>query len=93
MTADELAALEERVERVRMAFAEAGYPDVQVWASWGDTVASDYSAPPEVRWRGVVIGLSGDCECWPCWIQWENGTGCPDCDHDPLTSPWPEVVR
>lgn len=85
---------EERCERVRMALAEAGYPDVEVAVDrYGVLEMPMDAAPDDVRWRAFVLADPHGTECWPCWSAWESGTGYPNCDHDPLTSPWPEVVR
>jgi hypothetical protein len=88
---------EERVEQVRMVLAEAGYPDAEVrWADWSAAISDE--VPPHVQWRAFVLTHDRwDIDCWPCW---STGTECEDgedepeqCGHDPLTSPWPEVVR
>lgn len=98
---------EERVERVRMALAEAGWPDVD--AEWVEDprytgVAIDVEAvtlrglPSDVHWRAIAIA-GGSAVCWPCWAE-ADATGdfriLGRCPHDPLTSPWPpppEVPR
>ena len=87
---------EERVERVKMALAEAGYPDASPWivAEVDDRVHSFITdTPMDVWWRALAV--SGEVEtCWPCWSAdpvWRGQVI--DCDHDPFTSPWPEVVR
>ena len=88
---------EERVERVRMALAEAGYP-VELFTDDLGTYPSS-RIPPEAAWRAVatvaVSGRGNVATCWPCYDE----TGQPKCEHapvDPLTSPWPpppEVPR
>lgn len=87
---------EERCERVRMALAEAGYPDASVW--WDDEFPATNPGsvrcrnaipiPLEVTWRAFAIAAPDVTSCWPCWDARD-----PLCTHDPLTSPWPEVVR
>ena len=84
---------QERCERVRMALAEAGYPNVDVDARSGVMGMPKNAAPDAVRWRAFVLADPDGTECWPCWSAWETGTGEPVCDHDPMTQPWPEVVR
>lgn len=65
---------EELVERVRMAFAESGFPDVEVgtegtmpdgwpvlyWrASPGPSLA--------VAWQAAWVAYEGHVPCWSCW--------------------------
>lgn len=80
-----------------MALAEAGYPDQRVqW--WPDDLHDDGQlsnaprVPDEVWWRALAVGDPCGLACWQCWSE---GTPAAEaaCDHDPLTSPWPEVVR
>jgi hypothetical protein len=93
----EVLSPEERVERVRMLLAEeipALDPD-DVW--WGNDGAPNVerSLPPIPVWRAYALA-GEEVACWPCWSEEyvDRVTGAStDCDHDPLTSPWPEVVR
>lgn len=85
-----------------MALAEAGYPDAEV--RWNDehdvpfTIVGPGLAtdpPLGVAWRASLVA-GEDTPCWPCAQEWRNRRNDgneSDCDHDPLTSPWPEVVR
>lgn len=86
---------EERVARVRMALAEAGWPDThvrfaddKVWVR-GQLFGAADGCPDDVMWRALVVA-GEPAACWPCWIGRSDSS---DCTHDPLTSPWPEVVR
>lgn len=84
---------EERVRRVKAALAEAGWPDTKVsWSESDDSpsvlLSGEFGVPDPVFWRGMAICDEMLC-CWPCWQSWNPE----DCTHDPLTSPWPEVIR
>jgi len=93
---------EERCERVRMALAEAGYPDAEVhWNAEAGVpftfVGPGFTTDPPlaVAWRASLV-VGEDAPCWPCaqlWRNRRNDGNESDCDHDPWTSPWPEVVR
>ena len=81
-----------------MALAEAGYPDVRViwWDlpeinGWTGPAVAASSAPLEVRWRAFAVADTAPA-CWPCYSRPEF-VDANDCTHNPLTSPWPEVVR
>lgn len=80
---------EQRVERVKMALAEAGYPDAEVWV-YNNRIHLIGWMPKSVAWRASAV--AGDVhKCWPCFDADPCATV--DCPHDPLTSEWPEVVR
>jgi hypothetical protein len=77
---------ERRAEMVRMALAEAGWPDAVV-----DVHPDGYpmlltgTAPRAVWWTATAIvamahGIEG--RCWPCW---QDGLSRPGvhCGHDP----------
>ena len=83
-----LVTPDERCERVRMALAEAGYPDAEVsYLNSSDQVKVSLSVPHAVAWRAWAV--TGETRmCWPCWIGRKTLA---DCDHDPQTSPWPEL--
>lgn len=91
---------EERVRRVKAALAEAGYPDAEVWWGssrvWTGPVCDVSDAPQSPWWRALAVSGHAPLPCWPCFISdeyWECDDPKAFCDHDPLTSPWPEVVR
>lgn len=85
---------EKRCERVRMALAEAGYPPDAVRLSDENPalVEVDARVDDPTLWRAMACAGIAE-RCWPCWRE----TGdlayddAPTCDHDPLSSPWPEV--
>lgn len=90
---------EERVRRVKAALAEAGYPNVAVaWSEEHEEVVAPgmYGAvPTAVWWRAKAIA-DAVTRCWACFSPepWIPRALAPEpCTHDPLTSPWPEVVR
>lgn len=87
-------APEERARRVKAALAEAGYPNDKPFVyeepDGSRIVRITGDAPPETRWRAWALAGEPDLICWQCYI---GGVVWPDCAHDPLTSPWPEVVR
>lgn len=95
---------EEEVAAVRAALAEAGYPDAVAWPSdhpvYGPTVGvtmvegpGGTNPPWEVVWRALAVAVPHRLlMCWGCWSASTQLTP-EDCDHDPLTSPWPPVVR
>jgi len=71
-----------------MALAEAGYPDVDVDCVDG-RLGVPGIIPAEVTWRAWAV--TGEAlMCWPCWSSEATPD---DCTHDPLTSPWPGVIR
>lgn len=84
----------QRVERLRMALAEAGYPDAEV--SWddaedevmvmrhrpylGDGMFGEWDLPADVVWRAYVI--CGETSlCLGCWRDRSHQE--PTCDHQP----------
>lgn len=85
---------EERVRRVKAALAEAGHPDAVVMPSVEPpgVLIGSYE-PLEVQWRAAALA-GAVTRCWPCYRAHPiYSQSRPPCDHDPLTSPWPEVVR
>ena len=93
----------ERCERVRAALAEAGCVEPAAIVSWHDgyemvMVDHDIEIPISVVWRAWAVGDHEHTVCWPCYSAALDDDGVQpeseiDCDHDPLTSPWPPVVR
>lgn len=85
---------EERVERVRMALAEAGCPDAPVRWEWGQVAGSFPPIPKALFWRAKVVA-GEQTRCWTCFdsLPFSPEASLAGCGHDPLTSPWPEVVR
>lgn len=87
---------EERVRRVKAALAEAGWPTDGVVVAVGRRGLPVPhvrlgSAPRPAVWRAFFLAdPTAPRRCWPCWRDRVDPEGC---DHDPLTSPWPEVVR
>lgn len=85
---------EERCERVRMALAEAGWTEdgATFWDGLGVNVWTEAGPAPwvpvEAAWRACAV-VGEPIACWPCYDARPART----CDHDPMTSPWPEVVR
>lgn len=79
---------DERVERVRMALAEAGHPEAQVeWDDDEDSVMVvhrkglhdlEWTPPHEVTWRAYRI--CGETQvCLDCWVDRSHQS--PTCDH------------
>ena len=83
---------EQRCERVRRCLAEAGYPDAEVWNEDGFVATWQDEVPTAVSWRAwFVAGVQ--TRCWPCAERWPDAPDMTEpCTHDPLTSPWPDVV-
>lgn len=81
---------EERVRRVKAALAEAGYPDAPVWIEQDRIHFESGVIPRAVAWRAAAV-VGDTHKCWPCFDADPHAQI--DCPHDPLTSPWPEVVR
>ncbi len=66
-----------RLERVRMALAEAGYPGAALWwttegAHRTPTVVIDSAIPTEVIWRACVV-CNETAYCLDCFCS--NATG------------------
>lgn len=81
------------VERVRMALAEAGYPDAEVRSDTDGGAAvmlsGEHAVPDEVCWRAHVVAQSvPDVPCWTCWTLDSSevclalGEGVEDCGVD-----------
>lgn len=89
---------EDRVRRVGAALAEAGYPQAAVaWnTEYQEVVAPGMYGlvPTSVWWRAKAISDVVN-RCWACFSQAPTlpQIDVGPCTHDPLTSPWPEVVR
>lgn len=65
-------------ERVRMALAEAGYPNAEVNGTDTDpsvVLTGDRGVPGEVCWRAFKVA---DFPCTPCWDCWQMGEADPD---------------
>lgn len=67
------------VERVRMALAEAGYPDAIV-QPFGESVAIDHPVPGAVAWRANEVAGAPNAEggptcCLACYV-FSNETDC-----------------
>lgn len=92
-TPSEVLSPEERCERVRMALAEVGLGRVPVYPRPDGLVGvtRPRGVSKESVWRAGAITGSGQ-RCWPCYRDDPEALR-PLCTHDPLTSPWPEVVR
>lgn len=85
---------EERSARVRMAMAEAGYPDsgVSVDPEDSEVGVCQPNAPLSTIWRAFFVADPAGACCWPCFAHNYDG-GDLDCTHDARTAPQPEVVR
>lgn len=98
MTATAPATPEAEVVALRAALAEAGYPDAIVYVgpeNGEPTIRHAFDdqvlVPMSVAWRAfAVVCPARLVACWACF---ENPDIVGPCEHDPLTSPWPEVVR
>jgi len=75
-------------DRVRMALAEAGYPNATIDGSDNEPVVdlSDAGAPPsEMCWKAFrVAGCEFTPHCFDCWHEAYDDSECPH--------PWPEVA-
>lgn len=81
-----------------MLLAEAGYTDPALVEWDGHKVLIATTVPDPVCWRAFVLDDPTETDCWPCWSEGTDGIdwGEPErgqCGHDPMASPWPEVVR
>lgn len=87
---------EERVRRTRLALAEELPVEVLEVAVYASKEGPRYVRgliPPALIWRSAMVTTrEAVVKCWPCWDQRSTLIEDP-CGHDPLTSPWPEVVR
>jgi hypothetical protein len=84
---------EERVERVRMALAEMGYIGVVVgYDEVRGLELYEHEVPREVGWRAFAVAGEPGLACWPCWLSRPFGHPAENCEHDPMSSPWPDVV-
>lgn len=60
-------------DRLRMALAEAGYPDAAITQEWDGphvelTPGHEGAVPSEVCWRAFrVAGCPDTPACYPCW--------------------------
>lgn len=89
---------EERVRRVKAALAEAGYPDAEVtWGAFGvrgmgSPTTPEGTPPLDVWWRSLLVAREPNLPCWPCFLDpGDDWATLMACDHDPETSPKPEV--
>lgn len=69
-------------ERLRMALAEAGYPNAAIGGPDDDPdvlLGTDEpgAVPDRVVWRAQRLAHGDSRPCWPCW-QTGDGT---HCDH------------
>ena len=65
---------EQRLERMRMALAEAGYPDAVVWWGIEGCVVVSRAVPPDVIWRACVV-CNETVHCLDCFLSNATGVG------------------
>lgn len=92
-----VSANEQRCERVLAALAEVLPSDLlpeSVRVDDEDVIRwNPQVVTPAMAWRAAMIADPTEVRaCWPCW-EADFWTARERCTHDPLTSPWPEVVR
>ena len=99
---------EEMVRRVKAAYAEAGWPEVEVHAGGTSTdgwprirISITGPEPPDaVTWQVGWVVSDGKTECWSCWCDPKWGTVAADCragrchhPEGPARPPREELVR
>jgi hypothetical protein len=77
-----------RLEKVRMIFAEAGYPDAALTVLDDGTIGVIADAPQAVLWTVGDMVDSQSMACWTCWLDGATHTdpfgGC-DCERHRCT--------
>ena len=82
------------MERLRMALAEAGYPDAVLMHSHDDPLIITWlnnRTPAELaaHWQASLL-VSGPRSCWSCWLAsgaWETRTVAARCINGDCQSP------